>query len=525
MPGGAINEVFEVPALLRAGGDAASEDLNDARRVYAQVARRVSMSLLVANAIGGTLVFLLSIYVVPSPRVHDLATLDRLNLIGFSVGIVGGLALGWILSVALARRSSEWLRTGRRPTPEELAAVVGYPKRQALLEAGLWSIALVGFTALNAAYSPALGLECAIELLLGGATTCAIAYLLSERLSRPVVALALERSGGVTPSTHCPGVTSRLGLAWLIGATVPLVALVLVGVTVMADLPASRTQIGLAIVLLGTVGVLVGWFVIATAARALTEPLTALRSSLGQVERGDLSASVEVDDASEIGRLQVGFNRMVTGLRERDRLLDLFGRQVGEEVAREALDRDGVELGGELRDAAVLFVDLIGSTGMAAKLEPHTVVEELNAFFAIVVNCVSLHGGWVNKFEGDAALCVFGAPTSHPDAAGAALATARVLRSRLDSELPGLEAAIGVSAGAVVAGNVGAAERYEYTVIGDPVNEAARLTELAKTTPSRLLASNAAVERARSPERDRWSTGDAVRLRGRDRETVVAVPA
>jgi adenylate cyclase len=136
-----------------------------------------------------------------------------------------------------------------------------------------------------------------------------------------------------------------------------------------------------------------------------------------------------------------------------------------------------------------------------------------------------MHGGWVNKFEGDAALCVFGAPTSHPDAAGAALAAARLLRTRLDTELPEVPAAIGVSAGPVVAGNVGAAERYEYTVIGDPVNEAARLTELAKRAPGRLLASDVALERAQPRERDRWQPGESVQLRGRDRATVVATPA
>jgi adenylate cyclase len=149
-------------------------------------------------------------------------------------------------------------------------------------------------------------------------------------------------------------------------------------------------------------------------------------------------------------------------------------------------------------------------------------VAELNAFFAIVVDCVTLHGGWVNKFEGDAALCVFGAPSTHPDAAGAALATARALRVRLDRDLPDIRAAIGVSAGTVVAGNVGTPERYEYTVIGDPVNEAARLTDLAKTTPNLLLASDAALERANPRERVRWQPGDTVELRGRSRPTVVA---
>jgi adenylate cyclase len=196
---------------------------------------------------------------------------------------------------------------------------------------------------------------------------------------------------------------------------------------------------------------------------------------------------------------------------------------VGADVATQALER-GVELGGETRETAVLFVDLQGSTKLAATREPTEVVALLNAFFGIVVEVIADYGGWVNKFEGDAALCVFGAPIADGLAASNALAAARELRSRLGAELTETRAGIGVSAGRVVVGNIGAAERYEYTVIGDPVNEAARLTELAKGMPSRLLASQSAIVAADASEADRWRTLDQVTLRGRDRATVVAVP-
>src|SRR4051794_34381721 len=518
-----------LPAARRGTGprDELPEEVRETRAIYARVARRCAVSLGAANLVGGILVFVLSVYVVPSAHVADQATADTANLIAFLAVLPPWLLIGTLLSIRMATRSSDWLVNGRDPTPEELSASLSFPKRQALLEAGLWGVALVVFTALNCVWSVELGLGCALEILLGGMTTVALTYLLCERISRPVFARALERAQDIPIPTNarCPGVASRLTLAWVFGATIPLVSVLLVGVTALYGYTSSLERLGLAVVLLAAVGVVVGLIVIVTAARQLTEPLTALREALGRVERGDLAASVQVDDASEIGRLQTGFNSMVDGLRERDRLLDLFGRQVGEEVAREALERDGVELGGETRDAAVLFVDLVGSTQMASRWEPQTVVAELNSFFAIVVDCVTMHGGWVNKFEGDAALCVFGAPTSHPDAAGAALSSARLLRSRLDSELPELPAAIGVSAGTVVAGNVGAAERYEYTVIGDPVNEAARLTEMAKTAPGRLLASDAALDRARDGERERWQPGESITLRGRDRETVVATPA
>ena len=110
----------------------------------------------------------------------------------------------------------------------------------------------------------------------------------------------------------------------------------------------------------------------------------------------------------------------------------------------------------------------------------------LNDFFRIVVDAVDKRDGLINKFEGDAALAVFGAPLRVDGAASAALATARELADQL-RKLPVADFGIGVSAGAVFAGNIGAENRYEYTVIGDPVNEAARLADLAKTSDERML--------------------------------------
>jgi adenylate cyclase len=147
------------------------------------------------------------------------------------------------------------------------------------------------------------------------------------------------------------------------------------------------------------------------------------------------------------------------------------------------------------------------------------VVALLNRFFSVVVDVVEEHGGWINKFEGDAALAVFGAPVEHPDPAGGALAAARVLAGRLPVEVPEVAVGIGVSAGDAVAGNVGSMRRFEYTVIGDPVNEAARLTELAKDHPGRAVASEATVLAAAEDERAHWERDREVALRGRDEPT------
>jgi adenylate cyclase len=96
------------------------------------------------------------------------------------------------------------------------------------------------------------------------------------------------------------------------------------------------------------------------------------------------------------------------------------------------------------------------------------------------------------------------------------------MRTRLDASAP-VMAAIGVSCGVAVAGHVGAEERYEYTVIGDPVNEASRLCELAKNHPGRTLASASIVEQS-GDEARHWTIDGEVRLRGRPEPTRLAFP-
>jgi adenylate cyclase len=305
---------------------------------------------------------------------------------------------------------------------------------------------------------------------------------------------------------------------------VPLTAIVLaVLASKFSLLQAPADQLFTPILLLAIAGLGIGLAGTVLAAMSIADPLRQLRWALGEVQRGNFNAHMQIYDASELGLLQSGFNDMVRDLAERQRLRDLFGRYVGEDVARRALER-GTELGGQERDVAVLFVDLVGSTLLAATRPPGEVVEVLNEFFRVVVDTVDHHGGFVNKFQGDAALCIFGAPLEHPDASGAALAAARELHDELLPVIGDGEFGIGVSAGRAIAGHIGAQARFEYTVIGDPVNEAARLTELAKLEPGHVLASATAVRDAVDAEALCWDVGEIVELRGRTQPTQLARP-
>jgi class 3 adenylate cyclase len=127
-----------------------------------------------------------------------------------------------------------------------------------------------------------------------------------------------------------------------------------------------------------------------------------------------------------------------------------------------------------------MFVDLRGFTSLAARLPPGRVVELLNEYYAIVERACEAEGGVVTQFLGDGVVVVFGGPLAPmPDharrAVRAAVALQRALAARNAGNPEPLWAGIGICTGDMIAGNVGAGGRVTYTIVGDAVNQAARL--------------------------------------------------
>lgn len=483
-------------------------------------------SITVANTVGMVVVTCFSLFALPKPETGQDTAILVTNL---SVG-VGYLLLALAVGVLWGIRwlsggsggSGQWLLDDRTPTADERLFILRAPVRLMVIEAVLWGTAVVLFVVVDLVFfSALLALGVGLTVLLGGITTAAACFLLTELAMRPVAARAL--SSGASSRRGVPGVATRLSLAWALGTGVPVIGLVLIAFVAITPVEIGENTLAITILALGSIALVFGAVVTFLAAYATVHPIGALRRGLQKVREGDLEVEVGVWDSTEIGLLQAGFNDMVTGLRERERIRDVFGRQVGEDVAARAL-ADEIQLGGEVREVAILFCDLTGSTTLAMEREPQEVVELLNRFFAEVVEVVEANGGWINKFEGDAALAIFGAPIEVDDAAGRALTAARELDERLRERVGELEAGVGVAFGEAVAGNIGAESRFEYTVIGDPVNEASRLTDLAKTTDGRVLASEAALEASGEGERERWELGEEVTLRGRTRPTRLALP-
>ncbi|MBV9486655.1 MAG: HAMP domain-containing protein [Frankiaceae bacterium] len=456
-------------------------------------------------------------------NIRNQSGFGRSDVIAFVVYMSLALVAGIASARKLCRNATEWLSEGRSATEAEQRLVLRLPTNFAIQGMVGWVGAAVVWTGLTliGGHSLADTTRVALSILLGGTATTGLAYLITEWTIRPVVAVAL--ADNVPDHTLAPGVRTKLLASWILGADV---FLLMIGLSFLGR-PKSQPPSEIAIWFIIGTGLVTGSAVLFVATRSLAEPLLALRSSVGRVQRGDLDVQLPVNDGGELGLLQAGFNQMVTELRERAVLQDLFGRHVGEDVARQAVAAGDVVLGGERREVGAIFVDVVGSTRLAQSRSPEDVVTLLNRFFATVVRVVGDEGGWVNKFEGDGALAVFGAPMPTEDCAARALRAARTLRRELlaiAATNPELDAAIGVSAGTVVAGNIGAEERYEYTVIGSPVNEASRLTDEAKRRLGRVLASDEAIARA-GEEAKAWTVGGELQLRGYDETTLVYEPA
>ncbi|MBA2624661.1 MAG: HAMP domain-containing protein [Acidimicrobiia bacterium] len=291
-----------------------------------------------ANAIGAVVVFAYLTYI--SDPSGDGDDYRRVTL--FFVGYLAvAMVVGAARVVQRTRPVQRWAASGRRATDVERAQVLRLPWNLAVDGAVLWCGAAVLFGVLNIV-DTGVDSELArvvVGVTLGGLSTTALAFLLLERRSRDLVAAAL--AGGVPERTRTVGLRPRLLLAWGLGSGIPLLG---VAVAPLGEDDGSTAELAV----LAGIGLVTGFLMVAVVSRSLAERLERVRSALAAVRAGDVEVRVEVDEGGELGLLQAGVNEMAAGLEERQRLRDLFGRHVGAEVARQALEREG-GLGGEVR--------------------------------------------------------------------------------------------------------------------------------------------------------------------------------
>ena len=229
-------------------------------------------------------------------------------------------------------------------------------------------------------------------------------------------------------------------------------------------------------------------------------PIRDLAEGTQRVAEGDYSQRLPVVQDDDLGALAASFNRMQAGLAERRRLQAAFGTYVDPALTARLLEQGDDVFTGERREVTLMFVDVRDFTPFAEANTAEDTVARLNALFEIVVPAVVDAGGHVNKFLGDGALAVFGAPNDladHADAAvNAALVIHRLVAERFNGEL---RIGIGINTGLVIAGTIGGSGKLEFTLIGDTVNVAARVEQLTKATGDPILLTQQTVDALASP--------------------------
>lgn len=470
-----------------------------------------------ANLAGAVATYLyLALVTAPASSTEESYALEIASVATY-VLLAGAFGL-WLANRTLAP-VTRWIEQERPPSDDELKATLEQPLRQSRWVFALWVGAAVGFAGLHMIpnnpihYDPGYGVMIGAVVLLGGLAAATLSYLLVEQGLRPAFALALSYRAPTRPQTL--GVAGRIIVAWALGSGVILVAIALA--------PAGSPHLSWAIWFLVPVGLVAGGVIITTAAQSVAQPVAAMRAALERIEQGDYEARVPVDDGSEVGLLQAGFNQMAAGLAERERLRQVFGTYVDAEVAQHILN-EGTSLAGEEVEVTLMFVDIRDFTGFAERASPQDVVATINRMFERVVPIVHDHGGHVDKFIGDGLLAVFGAPRRQSDHADQALAAAVEIQRAVDAEFESdLGVGIGLNSGRVVAGNVGGAGRFEFSVIGDAVNVAARVEAATRITNDTILVSEHTKELLRKHAIELEPRAD-IPLKGKSRHVALYAP-
>ncbi|MGH7893210.1 MAG: adenylate/guanylate cyclase domain-containing protein [Candidatus Binatia bacterium] len=468
-------------------------------------------------------------------RVNDLALLPLVRCVLYPTLIGVSIAYLWPLIA--------YFRCGATGTPSARVRrrAVSAPVVTAAIGFSGWVASISFFSMLTLVryghWSTDLMSQHVLSPLVNGFLAATTSYLVVDWVFRTRVIPQVFPDGQVTQASGATalGVGARLMVFLVAVAFVPLFTMLGLVRAAAARLDVGRSVAEVIPHLLraseATFGLYVALGLVLTLllARTFTRPLAEVTAALRRVRAGRLDQPVRVSSADEIGVLEEGVNAMAATLQERERILQTFGRVV-EPVVRDRLLSGDLRGEGEVRTASVLFCDLRDFTSFAERTAPRELVRTLNQFFTTMTTWARECGGFVDKFIGDGLLVVFGLfadDVAGGPAAGAAAAVrcalgmrerlAHLNEDRVALGHPPLAMKIGVHTGPVIAGTIGAADRHEYTVIGDTVNVAARLEALCRDHGCEAIISAATWELARAGGAKLPPAQlDAVTLRGRD---------
>lgn len=300
--------------------------------------------------------------------------------------------------------------------------------------------------------------------------------------------------------------------------TAGYVAVTLSGTDIAAAQGHARRTMVTATLLMGLVAIILAFWI----SRRLAQPLHDLVAATSAIRAGDLNYRLRNAGNDEIGQLIAAYNSMAHGLLEKDQVERVLSRFVSPRVAQQMMaDIGEVQLGGREVEASVLFADIVGFTRLSERLAPDAVAELLNCYFNAINCAADFYRGTIDKYMGDCAMLVFGVPEKDSEHLYHALCCAvmiqrlilRINEQRRAQGRVTVEFRIGINAGTMLAGNLGSQNRMQYTVVGDAVNLASRLSNMAGA--GEIIIADALVRDPNIASRLRSTVAGTMRVRGK----------
>jgi class 3 adenylate cyclase len=481
---------------------------------------KVRWTLAAGNLLGALVTFVY-FSVIDRPLGQAPPGLRTSGVLFFAVGMAFLSGAGFWLGLRWVRPVAAWM--ARAPADRANLAPLEVRQRLLMMPWQMARIAFVGWVLagvifgvggnlLSGTFTPARALRAMFGItVVAGSVTTAFIFLVTEHMwRRRLPAFFPHGDLSAVPGVLRLGVLTRLLATFALISAVPLAVL---GVqaygraAAMAGADAAAAEallqgMGTFILFMLAIGGIVAVGLAVLVARSVARPLGDLEAAMREVGRGNLDVRCPVVSTDEIGAVTEGFNRMLEGLRERERIRETFGKYVTREVRDEILS-GRVSLGGRRREVTLLFSDLRDFTPWVEAHAPEAVVRDLNDYFTLMEGAIRAHGGLVIQYIGDEIEAVFGAPLPDPRHAEQAVRAALEMRARLAAWNGQREAAgrplfrhgIGIHTGEVLAGAIGSPDRLSYALVGDAVNLASRLQDLTKEMKTDVVVSGATQRR------------------------------
>ena len=192
-------------------------------------------------------------------------------------------------------------------------------------------------------------------------------------------------------------------------------------------------------------------------------------------------------------QVRSSINKLLVEVEKRHLAENLFGQQISMEIAEKMLANNGA-MESRRMQVAVMFIDIRNFTQYASVRSPEEVVQYQNDFFKIVIDTVTKNNGIINQFLGDGCMVTFGAPVKLGNPSEHAVSAAIMLLQELNNLLPATRVGIGIHTGEAVTGNIGTAQRRQYSITGSVVILASRIEQLNKQFGSQLLVSEEVIQ-------------------------------